>query len=283
MADVQVRNRRTTTHQVVDKAVATSPRQSQVDELLHTGRRESHTRATYGVFARRAVVSPHRRHPYGGGDRFLSDIVRYPGFGDWVADRIIRGMQDKSDLLSIGFGTAHIERILIARGFNVTGVELVDEFISKAKERGLEAHQMSGEELMFPDQSFDGILYPESIGHMDHRKTLAEADRVLRPGGKIFILTHGYSIGSKKTRKAMGVHPKSEDSAPEKSVNLEREGLIYQGGGRHLKRLLRELGYEVKTRRVNPGAIEHAGAIGSVPPLSYLRNYKLIVATKPNE
>lgn len=43
----------------------------------------------------------------------------------------------------------------------------------------------SGEALPFADDSFDRVLFTLSLHHQDSRRALAEARRVLRPGGRI--------------------------------------------------------------------------------------------------
>jgi len=62
--------------------------------------------------------------------------------------------------------------------------------------------QASGERLPFPDDAFDVVLLHEVIEHMDNdRAAIAEAVRVLRPGGRVVVFapnrrypfeTHGF-------------------------------------------------------------------------------------------
>ena len=97
------------------------------------------------------------------------------------------------ELLEIGVGTG--SHLSVYRASHVTGVDvspgMVDMASRHAREIGAEVKVMDGEALEFADAVFDRVVmafvlsvtaYPERM--------LAEAWRVLRPGGLAFILNH---------------------------------------------------------------------------------------------
>ena len=61
----------------------------------------------------------------------------------------------------------------------------------KQKKENIKLLQMNGESLHFHDQSFDYVILSHVIAVVDNpEKLLEETYRVLKPGGKIFILNH---------------------------------------------------------------------------------------------
>ena len=77
---------------------------------------------------------------------------------------------------------------------NTVGADLDPELVSRCRERGLAAHCMSALQLEFPDASFDAVHAAQLIEHfapLDAVRFLAEAERLLRPGGYVFLTTPG--------------------------------------------------------------------------------------------
>ncbi len=91
-------------------------------------------------------------------------------------------------LLSVGCGPAGVERILLAKGFDITGLDVSEEALSCAPQK-MRKFRGRAEELPFPDRSFDGALFIASVQFMeDPVKALKEAHRVLRDDGRIMLL-----------------------------------------------------------------------------------------------
>lgn len=94
-------------------------------------------------------------------------------------------------VLDIGVGDGTFERIATARGLRVHVVDPDAKAIERARtELGLgdRAKTGFGQELPWPDGSFDVVVVSEVLEHLDDatlRGTLAEANRVLRPGGRL--------------------------------------------------------------------------------------------------
>lgn len=58
-------------------------------------------------------------------------------------------------------------------------------FAARGRVAGVGFCAASGEALPFGDDAFDRVLFTLSLHHQDSRRALAEARRVLRPGGRI--------------------------------------------------------------------------------------------------
>ncbi|WP_316788747.1 class I SAM-dependent methyltransferase [Pedobacter frigoris] len=95
-------------------------------------------------------------------------------------------------LLEIGVGNGkHLPLYSIHK---ITGIDTSSamlEIATKQKYPNIELLQMNGEQLLFPDQSFDYVILSHVIAVVDDpERLLQEIHRVLKPYGKIFILNH---------------------------------------------------------------------------------------------
>ena len=96
-----------------------------------------------------------------------------------------------ADVLDVGVGDGTFERLATARGLRVSVIDPDAKAIERARiELGLgdRAKTGSGQALPWPDGSFDAVVVSEVLEHLDDatlRGTLAEANRVLRPGGRL--------------------------------------------------------------------------------------------------
>jgi SAM-dependent methyltransferase len=105
----------------------------------------------------------------------------------FLAGRIAKG----ADVLDIGIGDGTFERIASARGLRVHVIDPDAKAIERARtELGLgdRAKIGVGTALPWPDGSFDAVVASEVLEHLDDatlRGTLVEANRVLRPHGRL--------------------------------------------------------------------------------------------------
>jgi ubiquinone/menaquinone biosynthesis C-methylase UbiE len=88
-------------------------------------------------------------------------------------------------------------RLAVEYGMTGTGVDISKGLLKEAKEtlkdagvEGVGLAVADGESLPFSDESFDVVIFSESIGHMDIERAVSEANRVLRPGGRIYITNY---------------------------------------------------------------------------------------------
>jgi 2-polyprenyl-3-methyl-5-hydroxy-6-metoxy-1,4-benzoquinol methylase len=118
-------------------------------------------------------------------DRESSDIE--PRFGAFLLSVMGKG----NLVLDVGCGTGRYSIHTKNAGNTVIGSELVQSAAMGARRRGLEV-LVADSETTFPfaDESFDRVQCIEVIEHlMDPVSTLREINRVLKPGGEIFIST----------------------------------------------------------------------------------------------
>ena len=101
----------------------------------------------------------------------------------WVLSRLRPGR-----LLEVGYAFA--EPAYIAALVEASPDELVGVDLAQAEVPGFETVVADARALPFPDASFDAIVSAYAIDHLsgtDIPKTLAEAARVLRPGGEFLL------------------------------------------------------------------------------------------------
>jgi ubiquinone/menaquinone biosynthesis C-methylase UbiE len=125
-------------------------------------------------------------------DRQMSffERVLFSGGREWVCS------QAEGEVLEIAAGTA---RNLghYPEGVRVTGIELSPEMLAigrrRAEELGdpVDLRLGDAQELEFADESFDTVVCTLALCTIpDPRRAVAEARRVLRPGGRLLLLEH---------------------------------------------------------------------------------------------
>jgi ubiquinone/menaquinone biosynthesis C-methylase UbiE len=125
-------------------------------------------------------------------DRQISFFERilFGGGREWVCS------QAKGEVLELAAGTARNLPYYPAE-VTITAVELSPEMLAigrkRAEELGREVDLRVGDvqELDFPDESFDTVVCTLGLCTIpDPLKAIAEAGRVLRPGGRLILLEH---------------------------------------------------------------------------------------------
>jgi ubiquinone/menaquinone biosynthesis C-methylase UbiE len=113
---------------------------------------------------------------------------------DTVVRRIskLRPPQPGATFVEVGSAAGANVAALAEAGFKPTGVDIVEEFVELARTRHAEIPFVvaAAESLPFADDSFDYVLLLSVLEHVrDWRLTLAEAVRVLKPGGILYAST----------------------------------------------------------------------------------------------
>ena len=125
-------------------------------------------------------------------DRIISwaDKVLFGGGREWVCS------QARGEVLEIAVGTGR-NLPFYPGDVRLTGIELslkmLDIARRRARELGSEADLRPGDaqDLPFPDASFDTVVATLALCTIpDERRAVAEAARVLRPGGRLLLLEH---------------------------------------------------------------------------------------------
>lgn len=99
---------------------------------------------------------------------------------------------NRAKLLDLGGGTGELANYL-PQNLEVTVADPSQAMLEKLKEKKfkikVEYQQADGADLPFADNSFDYLTISDALHHFrDVKKALAESKRVLKPGGKIYIL-----------------------------------------------------------------------------------------------
>lgn len=94
-------------------------------------------------------------------------------------------------LLEIGVGNG--SHLSLYKSHEITGIDISSTMLNKAKLAGTPATLllMNGEQLAFPDAFFDYVVVSHVLAVTTNPdQLLAEAHRVLKPAGKLFVLNH---------------------------------------------------------------------------------------------
>ena len=125
-------------------------------------------------------------------DRIISwaEKALFGGAREWVCS------QARGELLEIAVGTGR-NFPFYPEGVRLSGIELSPKMLDlarrQARELGRDADLRVGDahNLPYPDASFDTVIVTLALCTIpDHRRALAEAARVLRPGGELLLLEH---------------------------------------------------------------------------------------------
>jgi len=99
-------------------------------------------------------------------------------------------------VLDVAAGTGLIGQLLQACGHEVISLDISEEMIERAHQRGKAAAMAMAEALPFADQSFDGLTFGYLLRYVtDPLETMRELTRVVRPGGAIGMVEFGLPAG----------------------------------------------------------------------------------------
>ena len=136
-------------------------------------------------------------------DRSSETYDSMPGHGiqsEWEKEAwkslLNRALGDKLlDVLDVGCGTGALSLILSEMGHNVTGIDLSEGMLGKAKEKvkgqnfRAEFRLGDAENLSFENESFDAVINRNLFWMLlDPERAVFEWKRVLKPGGKVIII-----------------------------------------------------------------------------------------------
>lgn len=94
-------------------------------------------------------------------------------------------------LLDVGCGNGQFLAIMRTLGWDVCGVDVDEKALAVARHRfGVPVHHGMVEQVGLPGAAFDAVTLHHVIEHVpDPVRTLRECGRVLRPGGRIVVVT----------------------------------------------------------------------------------------------
>lgn len=97
---------------------------------------------------------------------------------------------ENKKILEIGCGTGRISALLSKKTNLLVAIDPDENAIQNARINipGVDFSVGSGEKLTFADSFFDVVIFTLSLHHQNSRKALREAARVVKAGGKIFVV-----------------------------------------------------------------------------------------------
>jgi SAM-dependent methyltransferase len=104
------------------------------------------------------------------------------------------GVGRGTEMLDVGTGPGTLIGPALSRGASISAVDLTDEMVSEVRRRfpSIDARTAKASELPFDALSFDAVILGFCVHHMaEPVRALAEAHRVLRPGGRIAFTVWG--------------------------------------------------------------------------------------------
>lgn len=137
-------------------------------------------------------------------------------------------LQPGSRILEGGCGRANKVKAMADSGFNAIGIDFAERSVKQARldYPGLDIRQGDVRALDFPDRFFDGYW---SIGVIEHfwagyESILAEAARVLRPEGFLFLSAPWLSPYRQRKARAGGYPIRIFQTNPSPSINSRLAG-----------------------------------------------------------
>jgi ubiquinone/menaquinone biosynthesis C-methylase UbiE len=105
-------------------------------------------------------------------------------------EKLIKKVEDKF-AVDLGIGTGLFTKILKEKGYKVIGIDISDEMLKIAKNRGFEVikHDLNNP-LPFNDESFDFVFSMTSIEFLKNPENLVEeVYRILKKDGEFLLIT----------------------------------------------------------------------------------------------
>jgi SAM-dependent methyltransferase len=92
-------------------------------------------------------------------------------------------------LVDVGGGTGNYSRALREEGWDPIVVDREPAMLAQAAAKGLETVQGDAQKLPLPDASADAVMLVSMLHHVeDQAAAIAEAKRILRPGGRLALM-----------------------------------------------------------------------------------------------
>jgi len=108
-----------------------------------------------------------------------------------IVEKIIQVARlDNASVLEIGCGDGRITSLLVGKSKELVAIDPDKNRIDSAKKMisGADFQVGTGENLLFPDECFDLVVFTLSLHHSNSDLAIREAARVLVPHGEILVI-----------------------------------------------------------------------------------------------
>ena len=127
--------------------------------------------------------------------RRIGDELRHKPFDREILDRFAERLKDRGPVCDMGCGPGHVTRYLHERGLDVSGIDLSEVMVERARRanEGIEFRAGDFTALDVPDGTWAGIVAFYSLIHVPPDAlgaALRELHRTLRPSAPILIAFH---------------------------------------------------------------------------------------------
>jgi 2-polyprenyl-3-methyl-5-hydroxy-6-metoxy-1,4-benzoquinol methylase len=143
-------------------------------------------------------------------DSFRDKLISSIGLNRTMVELEALSAEDVSNskILDVGCGCGDFLAKMRESGCDVTGVEPDSQAVKTAREHfGLNVYESTLENLAFPDNTFDAVTMIHVIEHLANPLvTLQECRRILKPGGKLIVVTPNIESLGYKMFKDRYVH-----------------------------------------------------------------------------
>lgn len=158
--------------------------------------RPEHNAAVFGKIAQKYA------------DEYFDDDADFP----YIA-RFLNDVKPSGKILDLACGPGMLTKHLIDKGLQAEGIDLSTDMIEIARQKVPQAkfQVMDMRQLDFPDEAFDGLLVTYGLIYIPSPQlpaTLKELNRVLKPGGSIFMIN----------QEGAGDHIEQEPMKPDESL-----------------------------------------------------------------
>jgi len=128
-------------------------------------------------------------HPFAFTYDLVAAVVSFGKWKDWVFS--ILPYIEGTRILELGHGPGHLQRILLDRGLAPVAMDESAQMGTLARRRLGSAHKLTraiAQNIPFAAESFDSIVSTFPTEYIFDPRTLSEAHRVLRNGGRLIVL-----------------------------------------------------------------------------------------------
>lgn len=136
-------------------------------------------------------------HPLAFTYDLVAAAVSFGKWKEWVF--AVLPFIDGTHILELGHGPGHLQRLLHDRRLTAFGLDESRQMGGIAKRRLGESHKLArglAQSLPYPNESFDTVISTFPSEYIFDLKTLSEAKRVLRNGGRLVVLPAAFPKNS---------------------------------------------------------------------------------------